>query len=155
LNINRSSKEKSFEEILKNHPYLVDESLIGGKVKEQYHIVLKNGFNRYIDLIYFKEDDITIIELKRDIIRKKDISQLSEYVNHVKLLFPEKQIKGILVGQEIDKEILKIMDLRGFIYKQLFTDIPIHIKICLDCRKANNTMRSKCKWCGSEKFLSS
>lgn len=153
MTINRSSKEREFELLLENHPYLIDNSLVDGRIEEQYSITLDNGDIRFIDLIYFKEKEITVIELKRDALQKKDISQLSEYVNHVKKLFPEQKIYGILVGQFASDEILRFLELRDFKYKQYFRDIPVRIKICSNCRKAVDMRKSKCNWCGSIIFF--
>lgn len=150
---NRYSKEVSFEDILEIHPYLIDESLVDGKLERQYPIELNDGRFNYIDLIYFKETEITVIELKRAEIKKVDVSQLSGYVNYIRNKFPGRIVKGIIVGQSIKKEILKDVEIRAFAYRELFRDIPVRIKICSNCRKAVDERKIKCYWCNSNVFL--
>ena len=52
--VNRSSLEKEFELILIKFPYLIDQSLLNGEIKNQHKIKFSNGKIFYIDLIYFK-----------------------------------------------------------------------------------------------------
>jgi len=114
---------------------------------------LSNGKIDYIDLIYFKNNEITIIELKKGKIKNKDIIQLSEYVNHFIENSQEMKIRGILIGQEIDTDSLRLLKNKGFIYKQLFKDILFELKMCENCRKIMSIYESKCKWCNNDKFI--
>ena len=139
--------------MLKDYPYLIDENLVGGKLRNQYKIELSDGKIDYIDLIYFKDNEITIIELKKGKIKKKDIVQLSEYVNHFVKNSNGMKIHGILIGQEIDIESAWLLKNKGFIYKQLFRDIPFKLKMCENCRKIMGIHEEKCKWCNSNKFI--
>lgn len=132
---------------------MLEESLVGGIVQNQYKITFSDGSIRYIDIIYFKENEITIIELKKDTVIKKHIQQLSEYVEHVKTLFPNKNIRGILAGQQIEANIDHSLNWRGFIFKKYFRDIPFNLKLCNNCRKAVRKSQIKCNWCNCQEFL--
>lgn len=151
--INSYSLEKKFEDILKIYPYLLDESLVGGKLENQYKIVLSEGNIRYIDIIYFKEDEIVIIELKKDKVLKNHIQQLAEYVDHLKKRWPGHKIRGILTGQNLDYNLERSLRLRGFSFRKYFKDIPFKLKMCDNCRRAVRITQKKCKWCNSETFL--
>ncbi len=153
LKIKKNSLEKEFENILVRYPYLIDESFSGGKVENQYRITLSNGNIRYIDIIYFTPNKITIIELKKDMVIKKDIQQLSEYVNHIKILYPNKKIQAILAGQRLEKNLELSLNLRGFIFKKYFKDIPFEIKLCSKCRKATGRNQNRCSWCSYQEFI--
>ncbi|MFX1238139.1 MAG: endonuclease NucS domain-containing protein [Promethearchaeota archaeon] len=151
--MNRNSKEASFEDVLEIHPYLIDKTLLGGRLERQYPITLPDGRFNYIDLIYFKENEIVVVELKRERIVKKDISQLTGYIRYIRDKFPEMEVRGILVGQGINEEDLHALEMREFTYKELFKDIPVRIKICSNCRKAVDERKSNCNWCGDKEFF--
>ena len=92
--------------------------------------------------------------MKKGIVIKKDIQQLSEYVEHIKELFQNTNVWGILAGQQIENKLEYSLNLRGFVFKKYFKDIPLHLKLCDHCRKAVRNNQNKCKWCGSQEFLS-
>ncbi len=150
--LNRNSSEKEFEDFLKNYPYLIDENLINGKVDTQISIELFNGKTGIIDILFDNIEKIVVIELKKGKIQPVDITQLTDYVNYYKSNFPEKEIQGILIGQEINQRNLNMIEQKGFSYKELFTDIPIRIKLCLNCRKIIAHKENICKWCESKIF---
>jgi RecB family endonuclease NucS len=100
---------------------LIDKALIGGSVQNQFKIYLSNGTVGYIDIIYFKENEVVVIELKKETIIKKDLSQLSEYVHCIKKLYPGKSIRGILIGQYLDDNLKVFLDLMGLFLKVIFT----------------------------------
>ena len=91
--------------------------------------------------------------MKKDIVIKKDIQQLSEYVEHIKKLFQNSNVRGILAGQQIENKLEHSLNLRGFVFKKYFKDIPFNLKLCDHCRKAVRKNQKKCKWCGSQEFL--
>lgn len=153
VRIKRFSLEKEFENILKTYPYLIDKTLVDGRVESQYKIVLSNGTTRYIDIIFFKKDEIVIIELKKDKVIKKNIQQLNEYVAHLKEIYPNQKIRGILVGRSLESNLEYSLNLRGLIFKKYFKDIPLELKICTKCRKAVSRSLEKCVWCGNQTFL--
>lgn len=132
---------------------MLDESLVGGKVENQYKITLSNGNIRYIDIIYFKEDEIVIIELKKDKVLKRHIQQLAEYVDHLKKVYPDHKIRGILTGQNLDYNLEHSLKLRGFIFRNYFRDIPFELKLCNNCRKAVRRNQNKCNWCNNQTFI--
>ena len=84
---------------------------------------------------------------------KKHIQQLGEYVEHLKKVYPDRKIRGILTGQDIDNNLEHSLNLRGFNFKKYFNDIPFKLKICNNCRKAVRKNRAKCNWCNSETFI--
>lgn len=127
--------------------------MIDGKLENQYKITLSNGSIGFIDIIYFKSHEISVIELKKDKIIKPDITQLSEYVNKIRKKFPEKQVNGYLVGKDIPEEFKRSLELRGFSFKKLIKDIPIKLKLCINCRKAIRIHDKMCKWCNYDKFM--
>ena len=126
---------------------------MGGRLDNQYKIVLSSGAIRYIDIIYFKEDEIVIIELKKNKVLKNHIQQLAEYVDHLKKVYPDHKIRGILAGQNLEINLEHSMNLRGFKFRKYFEDIPFELKLCTDCRKAVRKIQDKCKWCNSESFI--
>ncbi len=151
--INRNLKEREIENILIRYPYLIDDRLIDGKVKNQYKIILSDGSKGYIDIIYFKSHEITVIELKKDEIIKSDITQLSEYVNQIRKEFPKQKVHGYLVGKEMPSEFERSLNLRDFKFKKLGKEIPIKLKLCTNCRKALRINDKMCKWCNNEEFM--
>lgn len=114
---------------------------------------MSNGTIGYIDIIYFKEHEIVVIEIKREAIIKKDLSQLSEYVHCIKKLYPGKIVRGILIGQYLDDNLKVFLDLMGLTFKSYFYDIPLRLKICDKCRKVVGINQNNCNWCNSEDFL--
>ena len=127
--------------------------MFNGRVESQYKITLSRERIGFIDIIYFKPDEITVIELKREVIKKIDVSQLTEYVDRVKDTFPECNVYGIIAGQEINNENKHSLTIRGFKFKKYFRDIPLQLKLCLNCRKAVGINEDKCKWCDYEEFI--
>ena len=144
---------KEIEDILVKYPYLIDESFIDGDLKRQYKVILSNNSVGYIDIIYFKQKEIIVVELKKDIIIKQDITQLSEYVNQIKNEFPNKEIRGFLVGKNIPGEFKRSLKLRGIKFKKLTKDIPLKLKLCDNCRKALRVHDELCKWCNHNTFI--
>lgn len=128
--------------------------MIDGKLENQYKITLSNGSIGFIDIIYFKSHEISVIELKKDKIIKPDITQLSEYVNKIRKKFPEKQVNGYLVGKNIPEDFKRSLKLRDFKFKKLGKDIPLKLKLCVNCRKAVGINDKKCNWCNYNKFMS-
>lgn len=84
---------------------------------------------------------------------KKHIQQLAEYVEHLKKVYPDHKIRGILTGQNLDNNLEHSLMLRDFIFKSYFKDVPFKLKICNNCRKAVRITQIKCKWCNSETFI--
>lgn len=132
---------------------MLDESLIDGRIENQFKIVLSDGKIRYIDLIYFKENEIVIIELKKDKVLKKHIQQLVEYVEQLKIMYPKHKIRGVLTGQYLEDNLEHSLNLRGFIFKKYFRDIPFELKLCNNCRKAVRKNQFICNWCNSQIFI--
>lgn len=151
--LTKQSSEKEFEDFLKDYPYLIDESINEGSIQTQYPIEIAPGSRRFVDIIHFNDDLITIIELKKGKILGVDVVQLTEYVNYFRKIQPDKKIKGILVGQEIMPSELKYLQMKQFHYRELFTDIPISLKICRKCRKLVDLNLESCKWCECSIFI--
>lgn len=91
--------------------------------------------------------------MKKDIVIKKHIQQLSEYVEHIKELFPNENVRGILAGKQIEDKLEYSLNLRDFIFKKYFTDIPFNLKLCKNCRKVIRKIQNECNWCNCEEFM--
>lgn len=116
-------------------------------------ITLSDRNIRYIDIIYFKEDEITVVELKKNTIMKKHIQQITEYIEHIKSVYPNQNIRGILAGQKLETNLEHSLNLRGLIFKKYFVEIPFKLKLCNNCRKAVRSIQHKCSWCNCQKFI--
>ena len=84
---------------------------------------------------------------------KKHIQQLAEYVDHLTKEYPNHKTRGILAGQNLDNNLEHSLKLRGFIFRSYFKDIPLKLKLCINCRKAVRKNQLKCNWCKSETFI--
>lgn len=94
------------------------------KKEKDLHNFIVDNFSYYFDFDYLKsevlipkgridilgEDETTIyvVEIKRDIIDKFAIRQVSDYIPQVKELYPDKKVVGIAIAPEIDSKASEI-----------------------------------------------
>ncbi|MGG1400177.1 endonuclease NucS domain-containing protein [Bacillus salipaludis] len=93
--------EKEFEDILVLHPELIEEGLAllqrQGQLKE-----------RRTDLIFKdRENQLLLIELKRDSIEKEHVHQIVDYIERLKTL-NHLNVRGMLIGQSVPLVIQEI-----------------------------------------------
>ncbi|MHA1792176.1 MAG: endonuclease NucS domain-containing protein [Promethearchaeota archaeon] len=153
LFFSHSIKEKDIEDFLFKYPYLISPEFSDGVMKRQYLLKLKNDEKRFIDLSFWKEREIIVIELKKTRINPSHVTQLSFYTHELKNQCKNKKIKGILIGTGIDKDTLSLIKNLNFRYYEFGKDIPKIIKFCDDCRRACSYLEKQCPWCGCSTFI--
>lgn len=96
------TKEKQLQDhLIQNFSKHFDFSLVASEV------VISNG---RIDLLGEDEDNVYIVELKRDQVNEFTIIQLSAYIEPVQKMYPNKNVIAIAAAPEIDKK-LNVFDL--------------------------------------------
>lgn len=144
-------KEKEIADILYNFPHLIDPQFLDEVPKREF---LFPNTNR-ADLVFFGRSEIVIVELKKDTLTQSAVLQLWEYLSDMKQKFPDKKLRGILIGTSLDSVAARLLKTSTFPIevKLLEHDIPIAIKICQTCRRANEILEEKCIYCGTSKWI--
>jgi RecB family endonuclease NucS len=144
-------KEREIADILYNFPHLIDPQFLNEFPKREY---LFPNTSR-ADLVFFGSSEIIVVELKKDVLKQSAVLQLWEYLASMKQKFPNKKIRGILIGESLDSEATRLLQTSTFPIevKLLGRDIPTAIKICQNCRRANEIREKTCKFCGAYQWI--
>ena len=142
--------EKEIQILYQTYPYLIEKKFLNQKTVPQYP--LPSGF---ADIIVFLDDEIVIIELKVEPLENPHILQLNGYLEDVKREFKNVRIRGILIGKTPKNDLDKALNILPFKIKMMILnrDIYTKIKICDNCRLANDIKNIKCIFCSSNSFL--
>jgi RecB family endonuclease NucS len=142
--------EKELQILYQTHPYLIEKKFLDQKTVPQY--TFPSGF---ADIVVFLETEIVIIELKVEPLENPHILQLNGYLEDAKREFKNVKIRGILIGKPPKKDLNKALNILPFKIKMMILnrDISTKIKICDNCRLANDIDNIKCVFCSSNSFL--
>ena len=141
--------ESEIQQLYESYSYLIEEKFLNRQIFSQYQV--SSGF---IDIIIFLEDEIVVVELKKDRLEEKHILQIASYLRDIKNVFKDTSIiRGILIGKKPKSGIEKIIQQQVFQIKILVLnrDIPTRIEICDNCRMANNPSKKRCWYCQKER----
>lgn len=144
--------EKEIQILYQTHPYLIEKKFLNQKTVPQY--TFPSGF---ADIMVFLENEIVVIELKVDPLENSHLLQLSGYLEDAKREFKNVKLRGILIGKAPKNDLNKTLNILPFRVKMMILkrDIPTKIKICDNCRLANDINNSKCRFCSNNIFLDS
>ena len=147
-------KEKDIHIIIKLYPYLLDPELENAKLK--YERIYDNGHRA--DFVFYLEilNKIIVVEVKKGIIDDNALNQILLYICKEEQENPTSTVIGYLVGRAITSTVKEKLskELEGKIeFKAIEFDVPIKVKICRRCRKANDLRAKICEWCGSREFI--
>ncbi|MFW9820856.1 MAG: hypothetical protein ACFFE5_14710 [Candidatus Thorarchaeota archaeon] len=151
LDNNNNLSESEIQFLYQTHPYLIDRRFLDKIAIPQYP--LPSGF---ADLVILLEDEIVVIELKVEPLQFTHYLQLREYIGDIKQIYKKKKkYQGILIGYQPIDNFDTIYRSKDFDFKVLMLeeDICTRIKICDNCRLANDRKNKKCFNCSSDKFL--
>ena len=142
--------EKEIQILYQTHPYLIEKKFLNQKTIPQY--TFPSGF---ADIVVFLENEIVVIELKVDPLENSHLLQLSGYLEDAKREFKNVKLRGILIGKAPKNDLNKTLNILPYRIKIMILkrDIPTKIKICDNCRLANDINNSKCKFCSNNLFL--
>ncbi|MHA1381484.1 MAG: endonuclease NucS domain-containing protein [Candidatus Helarchaeota archaeon] len=142
--------ENDIQFLYQTHPYLIDPRFSRENIQYQYP--LPSGF---ADIVAFLETTIIVVELKINKIIPQDILQLNGYMEDLQKKFPKKEISGMIIGKKPTRSKEFLVNSLNFHvdFKILGVDIPIKIKICKNCRKANHNKNVKCVFCSTSDWL--
>lgn len=143
--------EKEVQILYQTHPYLIEKQFLNQKVIPQYP--LPSGF---ADIMVFLRDEVVVIELKVEPLENTHLLQLNEYLEDSKEDFKSySKFRGILIGKSPKEDLNETLKVLSFYVQILILskDIPLKIKICGNCRLANDWNNLKCKYCFSDSFL--
>ena len=146
-------KETEIHSLIRIHPYLVDESLVG--MERRHERVYEDGTRS--DFVFSRGDDAVVIEVKRGALDTVALGQCVHYLKKEKRKRPGGRLRGFLVGQKPpdDRELIAAIEATGFGIqcRYLGLEFPTTIKLCLKCRRANRPSSHACRYCGSTKFV--
>lgn len=151
LDEENSVTEKEIQTLYQTHPYLIEKQFLNQKIIAQYR--LPTGF---ADLVIFLKNEIVVIELKIEPLEIKHLLQLNGYLEDIRQEFKEyKKIRGILIGKESKYDLNNALRTIPFEIKLLILekDICTKIKICDNCRLANEIKNSVCFNCSNNSFF--
>ena len=142
--------EKEIQILYQTHPYLIEKKFLNQKTIPQY--TFPSGF---ADILVFLENEIVVIELKVDPLENSHLLQLIGYLEDAKREFEKIKLRGILIGKAPKNDLNKTLKHLPFRVKIMILkrDIPTKIKICDNCRLANDNNNSKCRFCSNIIFL--
>lgn len=142
--------EKEIQILYQTHPYLIEKKFLNQKTVPQY--TFPSGF---ADIVVFLENEIVVIELKVDPLENSHLLQLSGYLEDAKREFKNVKLRGILIGKSPKNDLNKALNTLHFKIKIMILnrDIYTKIKICDNCRLANDINNIKCVFCSSNSFL--
>lgn len=147
-------KERDIHSIIRLYPYLLDPELENARLR--YERVYDDG--RRADFVFYLAalNRIIVVEVKRGIIDNDSLNQILGYIHKEEQENPMSVVIGYLVGKALSPTVKERLsrDFKGKIeFKAIEFDIPLKVKICKRCRKANNLRNKTCKWCGSREFI--
>lgn len=151
LDEENSVTEKEIQTLYQTHPYLIEKQFLNQKIIAQYR--LPTGF---ADLVIFLKKEIVVIELKIEPLEIKHLLQLNGYLEDIGQEFGDnKKIRGILIGKECKSDLNKALKTIQFEIKILILekDICTKIKICENCRLANDIKNLECFNCSNNSFF--
>ncbi len=142
--------ERDIQKLYQTYPYLLDPKFLEAHVTPQYP--LPSG---YADLAIFQPEEITIVELKIDPLGPQYILQLNGYLSDMAEKFPAAGISGILIGQAPKTNMAQLLANLGYPIKIkiLEEEVPVKIKICRNCRRANDYRKGWCDYCSCVRWL--
>ena len=142
--------EKEIQILYQTHPYLIEKEFLNQKTVPQF--TFPSGF---ADIVVFLENEIVVIELKVDPLENSHLLQLNGYLEDAKREFKNVKLRGILIGKVPKIDLFKSLRILPFKIKMMILkrDIPTKIKICDNCRLANDYYDSKCRFCSNKIFL--
>ena len=142
--------EKEIQILYQTHPYLIEKKFLNQKTVPQY--TFPSGF---ADIMVFLENEIVVIELKVDPLENSHLLQLSGYLEDAKREFKNVKLRGILIGKTPKSDLKNALNILPFKVKIMILkrDISTKIKICDNCRLANDKNDSKCSFCSNSVFL--
>ncbi len=143
-------REKDLQSLLEIHPYLIERQFLGKLIESQK--LLNSG---KADMVVHLDDEIVVVELKINALTERDVLQLNGYLQDVQKQMIHKLVRGILIGDKPKNDIDKLVNLLclPIEVKILKQDISIAIKICKDCRLANDIQNCSCVYCGAISWL--
>lgn len=151
LDEENSVTEKEIQTLYQTHPYLIEKQFLNQKTKPQYR--LPSGF---ADLIVFLKNEIVVIELKIEPLEISHLLQLNGYLEDIGQEFGDnKKIRGILIGKECKSDLNNALRTIQYEIKLLILekDVCTKIKICNNCRLANDIKNSVCFNCNKYSFF--
>lgn len=102
------------------------------------------------------DDEIIVIELKVEPLQFTHYLQLKGYIEDLNLIYKNmKKFSGILIGKQPNDDFNMISKRENFDFKLLILneDICTRIKICDNCRLANDIINKKCFNCSQNVFF--
>ena len=144
------TSEKEIQILYQTHPYLIEKKFLNQKIIPQY--TFPSGF---ADILVFLENEIVVIELKVDPLENSHLLQLSGYLEDAKREFKNIKLRGILIGNPAKSDLKNALKILPFNVKIMILkrDISTKIKICDNCRLANDIKNSKCIFCSNNSFF--
>jgi hypothetical protein len=145
--------EYVIHDLIRTYPYLLGTEFEGLILKHE-----KTYDDRSRADFVFSNGTISIVvEVKIGNMDIQTIIQALHYLNMEKKENPQKSLLGLLIGHQIvnREEFEEKMANSKYEFKIKFldNDIPTEFKLCDGCRKVNNIHTTKCKFCGSKKFI--
>ena len=148
---NEKISEKEIQTLYENHPYLIEKKFLNQKIISQFP--LPSGF---ADIVMLLKDETVIIELKVDPLEVNHLLQLNGYLEDIKKeLKDDHRIRGILIGKEPKKDLNNILMCLSFEIKIMILEKELctKIKICENCRLANDINSISCIYCFNKSFF--
>lgn len=145
--------EYVIHDLIRTYPYLLGREFEGLTLKHE-----KTYDDRTRADFVFSNGTISIVvEVKIGNIGIPTIIQASHYLDMEKKQNPHTRLLGLLIGHQIvniaEFEEKIANSKYEFKIKFLDKDITTEFKLCDRCRRANNIYTTKCKFCGSKKFI--
>lgn len=143
--------EAEIQALFQTHPYLIERNFLNKKIQSQYP--LDSGF---ADIVVFLENEIVVIELKVVPLQIEHYLQLKGYLEDFNKIYNNSvKVRGILIGKKPKEDLKKNFQNEKFEIKILILnkDVPTRVKICDNCRLANDILNNKCFYCFSEIFI--
>ena len=148
---NTKVTEKEIQYLYQTHPYLIEKKFLNQKVIPQYQ--LPSG---YADIVVLLEDEAVVIELKVDSLEISHLLQLVGYLEDLKVILnKDKKVRGILIGKKPKCDLNASIKCLSFKIKVMILNknLPIKIKICENCRLANDFNNTTCVYCSGNHFI--
>ncbi len=138
--------ESELQSLLEIHPYLIEPQFLNASIEPQK--CLESG---RADIVVYLKHEIVVVELKVTPLIDSDVLQLNGYLEDIQKQMFDKSVRGILIGKEPKNDIYKLLKILPFPIKvkMLRKDIPIEIKICKNCRCANDIKKLSCVYCNA------
>lgn len=149
--------EENYEEVIKNFPNLIHQNLrkmrLGslGEVNVCLQQVSLPGRGGRIDLAFVTEQEIHLVELKRDLVDRDAIEQIENYMRSLSNSYPHHVLMGYVVGGRCrDRDGLDYQLRQRPIYIRLFgRDIPAPTNLtrCPHCFAGFDATEFRCPYC--------